>query len=52
MGESRSCKAVAVIAVFFFAAVVRSAEVTGTSITPASGLVRGGEIVHIHGTNP
>lgn len=51
MGDSRSCKAVVVIAVLLFAAVARSAEVTVTSLTPASGLVRGGEIVHIHGTN-
>ena len=50
MGDSRSCKAVAVIVVVF-AAVAVHAEVTVTSLTPASGLARGGEIVHIHGTN-
>src|SRR5205814_438799 len=51
MGDSRSCKAVVVTVVLSFAVAALSAEVTVTSITPASGLSRGGEIVHIHGTS-
>jgi IPT/TIG domain len=51
MGDSRSSKAGAVAAVVTFIAVALSADVTVSSITPASGLTRGGEIVHIHGTN-
>jgi hypothetical protein len=51
MDDSRSSKAGAVAAVVTFIAVVLSAEVTVSSITPTSGLTRGGEIVHIHGTN-
>ena len=51
MGDSRSSKAGVVAAVVAFVAVALSAEVTVSSITPASGLTRGGEIVHIHGTN-
>jgi hypothetical protein len=50
MGDSRSSKAFAVIAVALIAGALR-AEVTVTSLTPATGLTRGGEIVHIHGTN-
>ena len=51
MGDSRSSKTGTVAAVVAFVAVALSAEVMVSSITPASGLTRGGEIVHIHGTN-
>jgi len=51
MGDSRSSKAGVVAAVVTFIAVALSADVTVTSITPDSGLTRGGEIIHIHGTN-
>jgi len=49
MGDSRRSTAVAVA--LLFVAVSLSADITVTSITPAAGLTRGGEIVHIHGTN-
>src|ERR1043165_8448080 len=49
MGDSRRSTAVAVALLFI--AVSLSADITVTSITPAAGLTRGGEIVHVHGTN-
>lgn len=49
MRGSRRSTAVAVV--FFVAAAALGADPTITSITPASGLARGGNIVHIHGTN-
>ena len=49
MGDSRRSTAVAVALLFI--AVSLSAEITVTSITPAAGLTRGGEIVHVHGAN-
>ena len=49
MGDSRRSTAVAVIVVSLFAGAAFSAPSVST-ITPASGLTRGGEIVHIHGT--
>jgi hypothetical protein len=50
MDDSRSCKAVVVIVAALIAGALH-AEVAVTSIAPASGLTRGGEIVHIHGAN-
>src|SRR5438309_11746556 len=38
-------------AVLAFAVTTLSADVTVSTISPASGLTRGGEIVHIHGAN-
>ncbi len=52
MGDSRSSKAFAVsIILTFVAAALFAAEAMVSSITPASGLTRGGELVHIHGAN-
>ena len=51
MSDSRSSKAVAVSIVLTFVAAALFAEATISSITPASGLTRGGELVHIHGAN-
>ena len=50
MGDSRRSTAVAVIIALAVAGAAFSAP-TISSITPASALTRGGEIVHIHGTN-
>jgi IPT/TIG domain len=52
MGDSRSSKAVVVAAVLLLAAAAAlGGTATISSITPSSGLTRGGEIVHIHGAN-
>ena len=52
MGDSRSSKAVVVTLVLaFVATALFAADATISSITPASGFTRGGEIVHIHGAN-
>ena len=52
MGDSRSGKTIVVIvALTFAAAALFAADATVSSITPATGLTRGGEIVHIHGAN-
>ncbi|HEY6137104.1 MAG TPA: IPT/TIG domain-containing protein [Thermoanaerobaculia bacterium] len=52
MGNSRSSKAFVVAAVLALVATAALAEPAAiSSITPAQGLTRGGEIVHIHGEN-
>ncbi|HKS23187.1 MAG TPA: IPT/TIG domain-containing protein [Thermoanaerobaculia bacterium] len=52
MGDSRSSKAFVVAAVLLLVAAAALADpATVSSITPAQGLTRGGEIVHIHGEN-
>jgi hypothetical protein len=52
MDDSRSSKAAVVSFVLtFVAAALFAAEATISSVTPASGLTRGGELVHIHGAN-
>lgn len=44
-------KAGAFAVVVMFLAVALSADITVSDLSPAAGLTRGGEIVHIHGTN-
>ena len=52
MDDSRSSKAAVVSFVLtFVAAALFAAEATISSVTPASGFTRGGELVHIHGAN-